>query len=497
MNSRPYHWGIFVFCMLNFNLASADTCKKTWEDSALTAKLHEEAAFIEPTDAKIMAKVEEAIKAAAKAEDFGKQVSEYLKVAENNAYAIQGNKSYLSDDVNAVTECLGLLKDMVNGTKMADGNKTVDRTKTVDGFSNNIKAIVNRAQSASDLYWYWKKKEANRNAKDVKDVKEAYKLASEAIAYAEFTFNWGNKSLKDSSQLSEIKDAVNIVQVYFYTPGQAKHEESGEIRLHRSQEYKLLTTMDRHPEVASLVGSPGVQFAADSSGGTTTITASLEQLGIGAGDRYKSITLSAPTSKSGNTNLATLDGLASAASIRLNFRWNLPYSSEQIATFGVAPQLGYQVHAYYATNTSITTSTTTDSPIALSAYGGFTLGKNVNQFVLIKAQFSEMKKDADTTTICPALSAPCIVGAFGEPKRKFNRVVSAEYRLSGTNWSIAPSLNYDNKVTGLDFPVYFIPTKKNSKPTGLTGGIDFGYRSDTHGSIGIFVGSTFDLFGVE
>ena len=123
----------------------------------------------------------------------------------------------------------------------------------------------------------------------------------------------------------------------------------------------------------------------------------------------------------------------------------------------------------------------------------------MDQLLLVKFQFSKKQKDQDTTTVCPSVSVPCSTGPFGEPKQILTRTLGVEYRYSQSNWAFAPSLNYDGvaKVKGFDLPIYVIPTAKDAKPSGLTGGIDIGFRSDTHASLAIFIGSTFDLFNTQ
>lgn len=158
-----------------------------------------------------------------------------------------------------------------------------------------------------------------------------------------------------------------------------------------------------------------------------------------------------------------------------------------------------QEHSYYVDTTATELTPRKYYPAAFAAYAGKSLGDSMNRLFLAKFQFAKKYKDRDATTVCLSLSAQCATGSFGEPKKILARTLGIEYRYSQTNVAIAPSLNYDwvGKVAGFDFPIYVIPTAKGTKPSGLTGGIDLGYRSDTHASFAIFIGSSFDLFKLE
>jgi hypothetical protein len=134
----------------------------------------------------------------------------------------------------------------------------------------------------------------------------------------------------------------------------------------------------------------------------------------------------------------------------------------------------------------------------LSLYSALSFGDENNYLVLVKYQFGDAQADQKTTTVCSGLSTPCITGSFGAPTRNIRRLISTEFRYSAETLAVAPVVtrDYVNKVNGIDIPIYFVPTAKDAKQPGLNGGIDVGWRSDTHGSLGIFVGSNFDLLGL-
>jgi hypothetical protein len=100
-------------------------------------------------------------------------------------------------------------------------------------------------------------------------------------------------------------------------------------------------------------------------------------------------------------------------------------------------------------------------------------------------------EDQDEVILCPAGGGvlTCKKGAGGPPSKTERDLVSAEYRQGfGKNFALSFKLSYDarNDVTGADLPLYFVKDGNG----GLSGGVRFGWRSDTDDTMAaIFIGA--------
>ncbi len=87
----------------------------------------------------------------------------------------------------------------------------------------------------------------------------------------------------------------------------------------------------------------------------------------------------------------------------------------------------------------------------------------------------------------------CETGSFGPPKKNINELIFIEARRKffGTAASLKITHDFEDDVTRLDLPIYLLSNSDNK----LTGGIRFGWDDDEEDvSVGLFVGSAFDLF---
>ncbi|MGZ6040230.1 MAG: hypothetical protein ACXWKR_16300, partial [Phenylobacterium sp.] len=113
-------------------------------------------------------------------------------------------------------------------------------------------------------------------------------------------------------------------------------------------------------------------------------------------------------------------------------------------------------------------------------------------------------KDAMSSTLCPtgsnAAFVQCATGAIGRPKSDDSYQASLEFRkqfalakgpVHNLGFSLQVTRDFNQKVTGIDLPVYLVSDEKGN----LIGGMRFGYTSDKHDLIvGVFAGSNFSVF---
>jgi len=130
-------------------------------------------------------------------------------------------------------------------------------------------------------------------------------------------------------------------------------------------------------------------------------------------------------------------------------------------------------------------------------------------FFLVSYNYVDVTKAAGSPIqICRPLTDVTLAGAtrcdnviVGAPTPKVTSVISAELRqLISGKFAVSPSVIFDLKETvdskrvwGIDVPVYFLTTSGVTSPTG---GVRFGWRSDTKEVTAvIFIGGAFKLFG--
>jgi len=104
----------------------------------------------------------------------------------------------------------------------------------------------------------------------------------------------------------------------------------------------------------------------------------------------------------------------------------------------------------------------------------------------------------DRTQICQPIGTTgalqCSNETLGAPSRTHEKITFAEMRsLIYGKFGVHPRISYDyeESVVGYQLQLYFIPNADKA----LTGGLDLGYRNDTHDfTVGLFVGVPFSVF---
>lgn len=272
-----------------------------------------------------------------------------------------------------------------------------------------------------------------------------------------------------------------------------------------------------------------------------------------------SLTASAPINKSTDTtSLATLDGLANATTLELSFS-NLrasglinPADDPQHLAFAAAicsrMQAAYtEKHPKETPQSCNTTNVETYDPADAADFRGLFFAKNTwrliwgadakvgyqdfkffdtntlqskdsskipwssriflavsppyaqHTLITFTAQYQNAYQDSKTQTLCPTATGQgsflhCASGPIGTPEASSHDIVSLEVRqavVRSFGFSVTNSYDVKKHVFGLDLPLYFFPGGSG----GLTGGLDIGWRNDTHKlSVGLFVGQTFGVW---
>jgi hypothetical protein len=283
----------------------------------------------------------------------------------------------------------------------------------------------------------------------------------------------------------------------------------------RAIDFQRLELISKYPDAASLLGGSGISFKGTSAGSVATVKANVSglipKLPISFLD---TIALSAPTAKSGNVDtFATLDGLASADAVELTGRFTTlpgPKVPDQALFYGYDLKYGVQSATYYDTK-SLAKKTENEDPYSAGGFVGYAFGQ-FKQSILLKYSFQSTYSDSTTKVLCPTPNAEpitCVNGPAGSPTHTLLRVATLQYLAQPfPKFALAPSINYDAvaRIKGVDLPLYFIPadtsttsgsgTSGKSLLAGLTGGVDIGYRSDTHWEFGLIVGAAFSVFGL-
>lgn len=230
------------------------------------------------------------------------------------------------------------------------------------------------------------------------------------------------------------------------------------------------------------------------------------------------ISISTPIgSTSKLSNIATLDGLADDTHLELSrtvFLRGEPSDGENLGTATLLEfkgKVGFR-NFDFRDPVSLEEDDAKKVPWSLGATLTFA-NENRKRSFRFGGEYQNDFDEVDQSTRCPLPTETtenvleCTTGRFGEPIDDNRILAFGEYRkiistgleqenLINVGFRIRPSYDFKRKVFGLDVPIYFI----NSKKTGLTGGIRFGFTEgddDKEDDIqfGIVVGTTFNLFG--
>lgn len=178
------------------------------------------------------------------------------------------------------------------------------------------------------------------------------------------------------------------------------------------------------------------------------------------------------------------------------------FDDEPIKFWGLSGTVG-QAKFKYVDAAAFTEQSKRKTGIDASAYAGL-IGAKFNWSLRTKYSFQRKYEAAKEGQVCrPSTIAPgtqnCLTGPLGAPTKSKTSLLSVEYRRQfellaggGVPLAIAPQFTYDfdTKKYAVDVPVYLTANKEGK----LTGGIRFGYRSDTKDlGAGIFLGVPFQL----
>lgn len=265
-------------------------------------------------------------------------------------------------------------------------------------------------------------------------------------------------------------------------------------------------------------------------------------------DMQWSLSFSSPLNEDGNTDLATLDSLASGFKFEVNFsgsmtKFNAPSNQsiddlifvaiqqckirgdadcdkgnddefarkylgdktvdEGLAIhkgswrFGGTAAIGYDTFDYRDGSTLAELS---ESKASFSG-GGYAsyLVPNGLTSMTARAEYQYGYEAGKKQILCPGNPTNVVIQCFndpvGAPKKDKSLLVSFDLRHYlgdglGIPMAISPLVTYDvlDDVVGIDFPLYLVGDGK----LGLSGGIRAGWRSDTKDAVvGIFVGKRF------
>lgn len=210
-------------------------------------------------------------------------------------------------------------------------------------------------------------------------------------------------------------------------------------------------------------------------------------------------------------NNALLDKLAGDTTIRLEGTHLNPFENgKSFWLLGGSAELGYQEFAYLDADKSFVNPADPkkiedhDTSYKLTMYGGFS-PTDFNDLFLLRYSRQYSHKGQSSVAICPpaASGAPyvvCPAGVLGAPEGKKFNIVSAEWRHRFKSFAVSGTLSYDrtSKVRALAIPVYVSLANRKGGVFGadmlpLSAGVQFGWRSDTKASFGVFAGVPFSM----
>jgi hypothetical protein len=256
-------------------------------------------------------------------------------------------------------------------------------------------------------------------------------------------------------------------------------------------------------------GQTSGQITAMKDGGNATLKFAPKNVNQLQGVQ-SNITISTPLSKDSDaaTKIATLDGLADATTIAFTYArlWPIDKSTvlndhvaSQSYLWGVTGRVGVQSLSY-DDQTTLAKHTSDKKPASGSLFAGRTFGDELDYMLIAKFTFQDAYKNAKTGVLCPLPSvAPtkCVNDPIGTPVHNLGRIVSLEGRHVAGEYDIQPVISYDTAthVRALDVPIYLVGgASTDGSPVPFNAGIDVGWRSDTHGTVGIFIGAPFSFW---
>jgi len=267
-------------------------------------------------------------------------------------------------------------------------------------------------------------------------------------------------------------------------------------------------------------------------------------------DEQWSISFSAPLNKNGNTDLATLDNLASGFKFEIDFSragsklraprnatldeiqrlavaeciergavgckdpanesdvFQRAYLGDAVVDRGMAihrgswrwgltAAIGYDKFNY---RDATTLQEMSENKVGASGSGylGYLVPNGLTSFTL-RTEYQYGYKAGKNKILCPGNPTNAVIQCFndpvGPPSKEKSLLLSFDLRHYlgdglGVPMAVAPLITYDatDDVLGVDLPLYLVSDGK----LGLSGGLRMGWRSDTKDAVfGIFVGKRF------
>lgn len=278
-------------------------------------------------------------------------------------------------------------------------------------------------------------------------------------------------------------------------------EQKISVAKEREDYIELMTVVANNPDAQAIIGSPGIKLTAESGESNATLKLSLDRL-FGGTQRTFDLTLTAPATKNRTSLANTLDGLSGGFSAQLTATsyslLELRKDKHYFGLLGVGGRIGRQTLTYVDESDLSAPRDVTRKPASVLAYAGLA-PVSMKWLTLAKFEYQKAYKEGDAVTECPAaLSGPvrCLTGPLGLPSLVHKRIWSLEFRKAWDAVAVGALVSRDTiaRKTRVDVPVYFLtgPEKDGATPA-LTGGINFSWDADKHGSIGLFIGSPFEV----
>lgn len=341
---------------------------------------------------------------------------------------------------------------------------------------------------------------------------EVHAQVTKAVAARDDAWKAGNRALALADLALKSDDAVL---------GYDDKPDSPWPGLHQATQF--IKALEHHPDVAAYVGGSGMTLTSTAGGGNVSLKKTFESWS--GRDTQLAMTLNAPFDAGTKgvspllANNARLNELAGAASVTLSGSMLVPRSLEtpQRTGFwlgGWEATLGYRRLEYYDTAfdpASVAAAkkvpepmSVADRQLSVALLGGY-IPDDTSYAFLARWSYSGAKKSQEEKSFCAPSATPpytdCVSGPVGAPVDRKTQVITFEFRKALGKVAIAPALSYNNKgVKAVELPIYLgvfssAADVSAATPTGFNGGVSLGWRSDTKGSISVFAGVPFSLFG--
>ena len=299
-----------------------------------------------------------------------------------------------------------------------------------------------------------------------------------------------------ASSLTKAGQAYQLTKQANWAAAAGKHARLAD----RQKSVAFARLLDTYPDARSLVGeASAAQINTSREGTDATIKISLGKSGLGGVERH-AITLNAP--------LGDRDLVKSPVSLGYSTYWlrRLEKSMDEnevdlLWVTGFSPKVDFLQHSYRD-------PARIDEPIdsrarawTISAYFGWywmrTESPDLHLFTVDVKRYYE---HAESAIRCAApVTGPvstCFDSEFAAPEKKYGRVFKYQWRLKTRSIALSPTLSYDqrSKEKRLELPIYLWRPEGKDQP--FNAGIKFDIGSKSADRVGLFVGTSFDPFGL-